>query len=117
MAAGGPRPAHREGAAPARARGDRRAGPGAAHSRALFEVAISLPTPLAAHPVPPGLSSPPENDVRTPMLDFQTPRITSESVEENRGQFVVEPLDRSSNHTFGTSRRRGMRPSLPGPAV
>ena len=28
------------------------------------------------------------------MLDFQIPRITSESVEENRGSFVIEPLDR-----------------------
>ncbi|MCW2999247.1 MAG: DNA-directed polymerase, alpha subunit, partial [Solirubrobacterales bacterium] len=28
------------------------------------------------------------------MLDFQDPRITSESVEENRGSFTIEPLDR-----------------------
>src|SRR3954465_5040361 len=134
MAAGGPRPAHREGAAPARARGDRRAGPGAAHRRALFEVAISLPAPLAAHrahfvmcifpPAPPaappgpaGLRSPQENDVRTPMLDFQIPRITSESVEENRGQFVVEPLDRGFGYTFGNSLRRVLLASLAGAAV
>ena len=28
------------------------------------------------------------------MLDFQIPRITSESVEQNRGTFTIEPLDR-----------------------
>ena len=39
LAAGRPRPAHREGAAQARARGDRRAGAGAAHRRAVLEVA------------------------------------------------------------------------------
>src|SRR3954453_17850639 len=117
MAAGGPRPAHREGASPARARGDRRAGPGAAHRRALFEVTISLSPPLAAHPAPPGLRSPFENDVRTPMLDFQIPRITSEAVEENRGQVVVEPLDRGFGYTFGNSLRRVLLASLAGAAV
>ena len=44
LAAGRPRPAHREGAAQARARGDRRAGAGAAHRRALLEVSTS-PSP------------------------------------------------------------------------
>ena len=37
--------AHREGAAQARARGDRRAGAGAAHRRAVLEVVASLPRP------------------------------------------------------------------------
>ena len=37
------------------------------------------------------------------MLDFQIPRITSESVEENRGTFTIEPLDRGFGYTFGNS--------------
>ena len=51
------------------------------------------------------------------MLDFQIPRITSESVEENRGQFVVEPLDRGFGYTFGNSLRRVLLSSLEGAAV
>jgi DNA-directed RNA polymerase subunit alpha len=51
------------------------------------------------------------------MLDFQIPRITSESVEENRGQFVVEPLDRGFGYTFGNSLRRVLLASLSGAAV
>src|SRR5438045_7696445 len=51
------------------------------------------------------------------MLDFQIPRITSESVEENRGQFVVEPLDRGVGYTFGNSLRRVLLASLAGAAV
>jgi DNA-directed RNA polymerase subunit alpha len=57
------------------------------------------------------------NDVRTPMLDFQIPRITSESVEENRGTFVIEPLDRGFGYTFGNSLRRVLLSSLAGAAV
>src|SRR4051794_25821755 len=41
-----------------------------------------------------------------PMLDFQIPRITSEQVEENRGSFAIEPLDRGFGYTFGNSLRR-----------
>jgi DNA-directed RNA polymerase subunit alpha len=51
------------------------------------------------------------------MLDFQIPRITAESVEENRGQFVVEPLDRGFGYTFGNSLRRVLLASLGGAAV
>ncbi len=116
LAAGGPRPAHREGAAPARARGDRRAGAGAAHRRALFEVTQLYPNPGCADGAP-GPAPHIENDVRTLMLDFQIPRITSESVEENRGQFVVEPLDRGFGYTFGNSLRRVLLASLAGAAV
>src|SRR6202046_1379809 len=46
------------------------------------------------------------------MLDFQIPRITSESVEENRGTFTIEPLDRGFGYTFGNSLRRVLLPSL-----
>jgi DNA-directed RNA polymerase subunit alpha len=51
------------------------------------------------------------------MLDFQNPRITSESVEENRGSFVIEPLDRGFGYTFGNSLRRVLLSSLAGAAV
>src|SRR3954469_2132432 len=52
-----------------------------------------------------------------PMLDFQIPRITAETVEENRGTFVVEPLDRGFGYTFGNSLRRVLLASLGGAAV
>ena len=51
------------------------------------------------------------------MLDFQIPRITAETVEDNRGQFVVEPLDRGFGYTFGNSLRRVLLSSLEGAAV
>ena len=51
------------------------------------------------------------------MLDFQIPRITAESVEENRGSFTVEPLDRGFGYTFGNSLRRVLLSSLEGAAV
>jgi DNA-directed RNA polymerase subunit alpha len=51
------------------------------------------------------------------MLDFQIPRITAETVEDNRGQFVVEPLDRGFGYTFGNSLRRVLLASLSGAAV
>jgi DNA-directed RNA polymerase subunit alpha len=51
------------------------------------------------------------------MLDFQVPRITSETVEENRGSFTIEPLDRGFGYTFGNSLRRVLLSSLSGAAV
>jgi len=51
------------------------------------------------------------------VLDFQIPRITSESVEEHRGSFVIEPLDRGFGYTFGNSLRRVLLSSLAGAAV
>ncbi len=51
------------------------------------------------------------------MLDFQIPRITSESAEENRGTFTIEPLDRGFGYTFGNSLRRVLLSSLAGAAV
>jgi len=51
------------------------------------------------------------------MLDFQVPRITAENVEENRGTFTVEPLDRGFGYTFGNSLRRVLLSSLAGAAV
>ncbi len=51
------------------------------------------------------------------MLDFQIPRITGESVEENRGSYTIEPLDRGFGYTFGNSLRRVLLSSLAGAAV
>ena len=51
------------------------------------------------------------------MLDFQIPRISSESVEHNRGTFIIEPLDRGFGYTFGNSLRRVLLSSLAGAAV
>jgi len=53
----------------------------------------------------------------TAMLDFQTPRITSETVEDNHGVFTIEPLDRGFGYTFGNSLRRVLLSSLAGAAV
>jgi DNA-directed RNA polymerase subunit alpha len=40
------------------------------------------------------------------MIEFQTPQISAESVEDNRGTFTIEPLDRGFGYTFGNSLRR-----------
>jgi DNA-directed RNA polymerase subunit alpha len=51
------------------------------------------------------------------MLDFQVPRITTETVDDNRGSFTVEPLERGFGYTFGNSLRRVLLSSLAGAAV
>ncbi len=51
------------------------------------------------------------------MLDFQVPRITAEEIEDNKGSFTVEPLDRGFGYTFGNSLRRVLLSSLVGAAV
>ncbi|MFN8130690.1 MAG: DNA-directed RNA polymerase subunit alpha [Solirubrobacteraceae bacterium] len=51
------------------------------------------------------------------MLDFQVPQITAEHVEDNRGSFTVEPLERGFGYTFGNSLRRVLLSSLRGAAV
>jgi DNA-directed RNA polymerase subunit alpha len=54
---------------------------------------------------------------RTTLMDFQVPRITHEEVNEHRGVFVIEPLDRGFGYTFGNSLRRVLLSSLEGAAV
>ncbi len=49
--------------------------------------------------------------------DFQVPKITHEEVNENRGVFAIEPLDRGFGYTFGNSLRRVLLSSLEGAAV
>jgi DNA-directed RNA polymerase subunit alpha len=51
------------------------------------------------------------------MLEFQTPQISAEQVEDNRGTFTIEPLDRGFGYTFGNSLRRVLLSSLAGAAV
>ena len=50
-------------------------------------------------------------------MDFQVPRIVHEEVDDHRGIFVIEPLDRGFGHTFGNSLRRVLLSSLEGAAV
>jgi DNA-directed RNA polymerase, alpha subunit/40 kD subunit len=54
---------------------------------------------------------------RSIATDFQVPKITHEEVTENRGVFVIEPLDRGFGYTFGNSLRRVLLSSLEGAAV
>src|SRR3954466_4862694 len=55
--------------------------------------------------------------VRTSLMEFQVPKITHEEVNDNRGVFVIEPLDRGFGYTFGNSLRRVLLSSLEGAAV
>jgi DNA-directed RNA polymerase subunit alpha len=55
--------------------------------------------------------------IRTSLMDFQIPKIVHEEVNENRGVFVIEPLDRGFGYTFGNSLRRVLLSSLEGAAV
>jgi DNA-directed RNA polymerase subunit alpha len=50
-------------------------------------------------------------------MEFQVPKITHEEVNEHRGVFVIEPLDRGFGYTFGNSLRRVLLSSLEGAAV
>src|SRR5690348_10837350 len=79
--------------------GDRHAGPGITHRRAVLEVEKE------------------EMAVRTSLMEFQIPKIVHEEVDEHRGVFVIEPLDRGFGYTFGNSLRRVLLSSLEGAAV
>ena len=50
-------------------------------------------------------------------MEFQVPRIIHEELTEERGIFVIEPLDRGFGYTFGNSLRRVLLSSLEGAAV
>jgi len=50
-------------------------------------------------------------------MEFQVPRIVHEEVDEQRGLFSIEPLDRGFGYTFGNSLRRVLLSSLEGAAV
>ena len=55
--------------------------------------------------------------VRTSLMEFQVPKIVHEEVDDQRGIFVIEPLDRGFGYTFGNSLRRVLLSSLEGAAV
>ena len=55
--------------------------------------------------------------IRTSLMEFQVPKIVHEEVDERRGIFVIEPLDRGFGYTFGNSLRRVLLSSLEGAAV
>ena len=50
-------------------------------------------------------------------MEFQIPKIVHEEVDDDRGVFVIEPLDRGFGYTFGNSLRRVLLSSLEGAAV
>ncbi len=50
-------------------------------------------------------------------MEFQVPKIVHEEVDDRRGIFVIEPLDRGFGYTFGNSLRRVLLSSLEGAAV
>ncbi len=54
---------------------------------------------------------------RTSLMAFQIPKIVHEEVDDHRGVFVIEPLDRGFGYTFGNSLRRVLLSSLEGAAV
>ncbi|MDX6478835.1 MAG: DNA-directed polymerase subunit alpha [Gaiellaceae bacterium] len=54
---------------------------------------------------------------RMSLMDFQIPKIVHEEINEDRGVFVIEPLDRGFGYTFGNSLRRVLLSSLEGAAV
>lgn len=51
------------------------------------------------------------------MRDFPVPQINSQTVQDNRGTFVIEPLERGFGYTFGNSLRRVLLSSLSGAAI
>ena len=101
VAAGRPRQPDRQDPEVARAGGDRHARPGVSSSS----------------------SSTPSKKERTALatttvlMEFQIPKIVHEEVDEHRGVFVIEPLDRGFGYTFGNSLRRVLLSSLEGAAV
>ena len=53
----------------------------------------------------------------TTLPEFQIPKISSEKVNDNRGTFTIEPLDKGFGYTFGNSLRRVLLSSLGGAAI
>ncbi len=53
----------------------------------------------------------------TTLPEFQIPKISSEDVDDHKGTFVVEPLDKGFGYTFGNSLRRVLLSSLGGAAI
>ena len=53
----------------------------------------------------------------TTLPEFQVPKISADDVEDNKGTFTIEPLDKGFGYTFGNSLRRVLLSSLGGAAI
>jgi len=53
----------------------------------------------------------------TTLPEFQDPTISSEEIDDNRGTFTIEPLDKGFGYTYGNSLRRVLLSSLKGAAI
>ncbi len=53
----------------------------------------------------------------TTLPEFQIPSISKEDVDDNKGTFTIEPLDKGFGYTFGNSLRRVLLSSLGGAAI
>jgi len=53
----------------------------------------------------------------TTLPEFQIPKISKEDVDDNKGTFTIEPLDKGFGYTFGNSLRRVLLSSLGGAAI
>ena len=54
----------------------------------------------------------------TTLPEFQTPKISADDeVDDNKGTFTIEPLDKGFGYTFGNSLRRVLLSSLGGAAI
>jgi DNA-directed RNA polymerase subunit alpha len=53
----------------------------------------------------------------TTLPEFQIPKISADDVEDNKGTFTIEPLDKGFGYTFGNSLRRVLLSSLGGAAI
>ena len=53
----------------------------------------------------------------TTLPEFQIPKISKEDVDDDKGTFTIEPLDKGFGYTFGNSLRRVLLSSLGGAAI
>jgi len=53
----------------------------------------------------------------TTLPEFQVPKISADEVDDNKGMFTIEPLDKGFGYTFGNSLRRVLLSSLGGAAI
>lgn len=49
--------------------------------------------------------------------EFQVPKITAETIDDTKGSFTIEPLDKGFGYTYGSSLRRVLLSSLAGAAI
>ncbi len=53
----------------------------------------------------------------TTLPEFQIPKISKEDINDEKGTFTIEPLDKGFGYTFGNSLRRVLLSSLGGAAI